>query len=63
MPTPDQQPRHVVVLARVASVVWVAFFMTIAFGAHWGWDSAVLLVVTIAVTAVALGAQARSTRH
>lgn len=62
MTGPTEQPRHVKVLAAVASAVWMAFFLTIAIGAHWGWDSTVLLVATIIVTVVALAAQARSLR-
>lgn len=58
----EDQPRHVKVLTSVASVVWMLFFLTIAFGAHWGWDSVVLLTATIVATAVALVAHARSLR-
>jgi hypothetical protein len=61
MPT-QEHPRHVTALARLASVVWVAFFMTIAIGDHWGQDSTALLVATIVATVIALWAQARSMR-
>jgi predicted MFS family arabinose efflux permease len=63
MQASEQQPRHVTVLATVASGVWIAFFLTIAIGDHWGWDSVVLLVATIAATAVALVVHARSLRR
>lgn len=56
------QPRHVQVLKLVASAAWLAFFLTVTIGAHWGWNSVVTLVVTIIATAVALVAQARALR-
>lgn len=62
MPDSAPPPRHVKVLSVLASAVWMAFFLTIAIGAHWGRDSVVLLVLTIVATGVALAAQSRSLR-
>lgn len=57
---PNDEPRAVTVFARLASLVWLAFFMTIAFGAHWGVDSVVLLVASLVATGLAIWVQARS---
>ena len=54
---PNHEPRHVTAFARLASVVWLAFFMTIAFGVHWGVDSVVLLAASLLATGLAIWVQ------